>query len=259
MVKIEADLVIGADGRHSQVRRAAGLRVMDLGASIDVLWMRIPLEAHDPPQSGGRVGNGHFLAMIHRATYWQCAYVIPKGGIDTIKQRGLDAFHEEIAEIAPFFASRIKALLTWNDIKLLRVSVDRLEQWWKPGLFCIGDAAHAMSPIGGVGINLAIQDAVATANMLAKPLRMEGFKADKLNPLLAKIQERRLVPTKLTQAAQVAIQNRLLLPIISGNKNKDIRIPLPIKVLNRWPILRALPAYAIGVGVRPEHINPGNY
>jgi 2-polyprenyl-6-methoxyphenol hydroxylase-like FAD-dependent oxidoreductase len=254
-LQVMADLVIGADGRHSVVRTAAGLPVRELGAPIDVLWMRLPMALGDPVESGGRIDTGHFLAMIHRGSYWQCAYLIPKGGIEAVQARGLDAFRAELARVAPLFADRVHTLRTWDDIKLLNVKVDRLERWWKPGLLCIGDAAHAMSPVGGIGINLAIQDAVATANILAAALADPVADAAALTPLLARVERRRLFPTRMTQAAQVAIQNRLLAPVLAAaGRRRPLAVPWPVKLLNRWPVLRMLPAYAVGIGVRPEHV-----
>ena len=251
---IHADLVIGADGRHSTVRRAAGLTVRDLGAPIDVLWMRLPTAPTDPVNTGARLETGRFFVMIHRGTYWQCAYVIPKGGFDAIRARGLVEFHNALATAAPLFADRVRAL-QWDDIKLLSVTVDRLERWWKPGLLCIGDAAHAMSPIGGVGINLAIQDAVASANILASALATPAIDATQLTPLLQRVQQRRFFPARATQAAQVAIQNRILMPVVGRQQDQPLGVPWPVKILARWPWLRTLPAYAVGIGVRPEHVH----
>ena len=258
-LQITADLVIGADGRHSVVRAAAGLVVRDMGAPIDVLWMRLPTRPGDPTSSGGRIATGIFLAMIHRATYWQCAYVIAKGGIDALRLRGLASFRADVVAVAPLFADRMDTLASWDDIKLLSVTVDRLERWYQPGLLCIGDAAHAMSPVGGVGINLAVQDAVAAANVLAAPLADRQFGAAALTPLLAQVQARRLFPTRVTQAMQVAVQNRLLRPVISARSSTAAAapamvLPWPLKLLRRWPLLQALPAYVVGVGVRPEHV-----
>jgi 2-polyprenyl-6-methoxyphenol hydroxylase-like FAD-dependent oxidoreductase len=218
------------------------------------LWLRMPVAQGDPTISGGRIDVGHFLAMINRGTYWQCAYVIPKGGFDAIKQRGLEAFRAELAGIAPLFADRVHLIQSWDDIKLLSVAVDRLERWWKPGLLCIGDAAHAMSPIGGVGINLAVQDAVAAANVLTGPLADRSVGPEALTPLLAKVEERRLFPTRVTQAVQVAVQNRLLVPVLQSERNRPVSIAWPVRMLNRFAALRVLPAYAVGVGVRPEHV-----
>lgn len=250
---ITADLVIGADGRHSAVRAAAGLQVRDIGAPIDVLWMRMPKLPADPATTGGRINTGLFLVMIDRGTYWQCAYVIRKGGIEAIKARGLAAFRADLVSIAPLFAGRVEAALpSWDEIKLLSVAVDRLEQWWRPGLLCIGDAAHAMSPVGGVGINLAIQDAVATANLLAAPLADARLDASALTPLLAKVQRRRLFPARVTQAVQVAIQNRILGPVLDSRQ--PLAVPWPLKLMRRVPWLAGIPAYLVGVGVRPEHL-----
>jgi 2-polyprenyl-6-methoxyphenol hydroxylase-like FAD-dependent oxidoreductase len=253
-IDIGADLVIGADGRHSTLREAAGLRVRNLGAPIDVLWMRITKRPPDPPGVVGRIGTGHFMAMLDRRTYWQCAYVIRKGGGDTLRERGLEAFRADVVALAPFLADRIEAdLATWDDIKLLAVTVDRLERWWKPGLLCIGDAAHAMSPIGGVGINLAVQDAVAASNILAQSLANPRTPADTITSLLARVQQRRLFPARVTQAVQVAIQNRIFNPLLDSSRPP--RLPMVVKLLNRFPALRVLPAYAVGVGVRAEHVH----
>jgi 2-polyprenyl-6-methoxyphenol hydroxylase-like FAD-dependent oxidoreductase len=253
-IDIGADLVIGADGRHSTPREAAGLRVRNLGAPIDVLWMRITKRPPDPPGVVGRIGTGHFMAMLDRRTYWQCAYVIRKGGGDTLRERGLEAFRADVVALAPFLADRIEAdLATWDDIKLLAVTVDRLERWWKPGLLCIGDAAHAMSPIGGVGINLAVQDAVAASNILAQSLANPRTPADTITSLLARVQQRRLFPARVTQAVQVAIQNRIFNPLLDSSRPP--RLPMVVKLLNRFPALRVLPAYAVGVGVRAEHVH----
>ena len=256
LLQVNADLVIGADGRHSVVRQAAGLVVRDLGAPIDVLWMRLPKMPDDPSTTGGRINTGVFLAMLDRGTYWQCAYVIPKGGIEAIRSRGLDCFRADMVRVAPLFANRIDQLASWDDIKLLSVTVDRLERWYSPGLLCIGDAAHAMSPVGGVGINLAIQDAVAAANVLAGPLASEVQAAD-LTPFLAQVEKRRLFPARVTQAAQVAVQNRLLRPVIDADtrSSRTMTVPWPLRLMARSSWLQSLPAYAVGVGVRPEHVH----
>jgi 2-polyprenyl-6-methoxyphenol hydroxylase-like FAD-dependent oxidoreductase len=250
-LEVRADLVVAADGRNSVLREAAGLQVRDLGAPIDVLWMRIARRADDPVGSGGRIGTGRFVAMIDRGTYWQCAFVIRKGGSDALHARGLAAFRQDLAQLVPLFRGRLEEELPdWDAIKLLSVRVDRLEQWWKPGLLFIGDAAHAMSPIGGVGINLAVQDAVAAANILAGPLADPSVRD--LSAWLAQVQQRRLWPTRVTQAVQVAAQTRLIDPLLDSAEAP--RLPWQLKLLNRFPALRALPAYAVGVGARPEHV-----
>jgi 2-polyprenyl-6-methoxyphenol hydroxylase-like FAD-dependent oxidoreductase len=251
---LDADLVIGADGRHSIMRAAAGMKVRDLGAPIDVLWMRLPMAPGDPTESMGRIARAQFLAMIRRSGYWQCAYLIPKGGIDALRRQGLAPFRQQLAQIAPMFADRVHLLASWDDIKLLSVAVDRLEQWHRPGLLCIGDAAHAMSPVGGVGINLAIQDAVATARILGAPLADVRIDAARLTPLLEQVQRRRLWPTRITQAAQLAIHRRILTPVL--RQQGPLSAPWVLRLLDRWPVLQALPAYAIGVGARPEHVKP---
>ncbi len=249
-LEVRADLVVAADGRHSTIREKAGFEVMQLSAPIDVLWMRISRKADtDPEQSLGRVDIGKFLVMLNRAEYWQCAFVIQKGGLDAIRARGLAAFREDVAGIAPFLSDRVNELKDWNDIKLLSVAVDRLRQWYRPGLLCIGDAAHAMSPIGGVGINLAIQDAVAAANILAPALRQGSVATD----LLRKVQERRMFPTRATQRLQILAQDRIVAPTLR-NRAPIRALPLPLKMMGWWPALRRIPARVIGMGFRPEHV-----
>jgi 2-polyprenyl-6-methoxyphenol hydroxylase-like FAD-dependent oxidoreductase len=247
-LEIRADLVVGADGRHSTTRTSARLRSIELGVPIDVLWMRISKRPDDPSQALARIAGGHMLVMIDRGTYWQCAFVIPKGALDHLRARGIDALRQEIAGIAPFTAARLGELETWEDISLLTVLVDRLRHWHRPGFLCIGDAAHAMSPIGGVGINLAIQDAVAAANILAAPLRA----GEDLGPYLAKVQRRRAWPARGTQFLQIMIQNNLIAPAVTGGA--AIKPPLAFRLLDRWPTLRRIPGRLIGLGLRPEHI-----
>jgi 2-polyprenyl-6-methoxyphenol hydroxylase-like FAD-dependent oxidoreductase len=247
-LEVRADLVLGADGRHSVVRQKAGLEVDEIGAPIDVLWFRLSRPASDPEETMGRLGAGHLLVMLDRGDYWQCAFVIAKGDADKVRQRGLFAFRRDILELAPFVRDRVEELNDWDQIKLLAVAIDRLYQWYRPGLLCIGDAAHAMSPVGGVGINLAIQDAVAAANILAAPLRERRVSPDYLRA----VQQRREWPTRVTQAVQVQVQNRILRPILSAQGKPAA--PLFILLLDRFPLLRRLPAYVIGIGVRPEHI-----
>jgi 2-polyprenyl-6-methoxyphenol hydroxylase-like FAD-dependent oxidoreductase len=246
--EIRADLVIGADGRHSVVRERAGLAIDDLGAPIDVLWMRFSRRADDPGQALGYVEGGHILVMLDRGDYWQCGFVIPKGGFDEIRARGMDAFRSTLVSIVPFARDRVGELRDWDDIKLLTVRVDRLQRWHRPGLLCIGDAAHAMSPIGGVGINLAIQDAVAAANILAGPLaRGACSDAD-----LARVQKRRELPTKIVQRVQVIAQERVMGPALRGRGPQQL--PWPLKLLRWFPVLRRIPARLVGIGLRPEHL-----
>jgi 2-polyprenyl-6-methoxyphenol hydroxylase-like FAD-dependent oxidoreductase len=246
--EVRADLVVGADGRHSVVRERAGLRVTNLGAPIDVLWMRLSKRAGDPGQTLGRINHGRMLVTLDRGDYWQCAFVIRKGGFDQIRERGLASFQGDIVRIAPFLGDRVAELDDWDDVKLLTVAVDRLERWWRPGLLCIGDCAHAMSPIGGVGINLAIQDAVAAANRLARPLLDHNL----TDQDLAAVQRRRILPTRLTQGMQVAIQQRVLDPVIGSDR--PISAPWPLRLFNHLPVLRRIPARLIGMGFRPEHV-----
>jgi 2-polyprenyl-6-methoxyphenol hydroxylase-like FAD-dependent oxidoreductase len=243
-----ADLVVGADGRHSAMRERAGLKVINLGAPIDVLWMRLSKRPDDPPNTAGRLDRGRMLVTIDRGDYWQCAFVIRKDGFEGVRARGLDAFRADIAAIAPFLRDRVGELRDWDDVKLLTVTVDRLERWWRPGLLCIGDSAHAMSPIGGVGINLAIQDAVAAANILAVPL-LDGGLADSH---LVAVQRRRMLPTRLTQAMQIAIQQRVIDPVLKSDA--PVTAPWPVRLFNRVPLLARLPARLIGMGFRPEHV-----
>jgi len=247
-LEVRAELTVGADGRRSVVRERAGLEVINLGAPMDVLWMRISRRDSDLGQTFGHVEAGKILVMLDREEYWQCAFVIPKGGIEEVRQQGLAALREEIARLSPFLRDRVNELSDWKDISLLTVVVDRLTRWSSPGLLCIGDAAHAMSPIGGVGINLAIQDAVAAANILARKL-LEGTTTE--NDLQA-VQRRRTFPTRATQAMQLFVQNRIISRVLSSDK--PLTLPWPLKLLRRWPFLRRYPARIVGVGFRPEHV-----
>jgi 2-polyprenyl-6-methoxyphenol hydroxylase-like FAD-dependent oxidoreductase len=334
-VEIRAELVIGADGRRSLVRQKAGLEVETFGSPMDVLWMRISRKSGDPPQTFGHIDSGRILVMIQRGEYWQCAFVIPKGGFDAIRDKGLSAFREEIVRLQPFLNGREQELKSWDDIKLLTVVIDRLKKWYRPGLLCLGDSAHAMSPIGGVGINLAIQDAVAAANILAPAFQRgttpgtipvidaiseaispaegalpaaiamgltpslaeasgagasppfgsvlfrSGFEEassrssnsaagvaagtranDAASPEpayssvteddLAAVQRRREFPTRMMQRIQVAIQNRVISRVLSANQK--IEVPLVVKLLCNFPVLRRIPAYIVGIGFRPEHV-----
>jgi 2-polyprenyl-6-methoxyphenol hydroxylase-like FAD-dependent oxidoreductase len=247
-IAITAELVVGADGRHSVVRERAGLVVDDIGAPIDVLWMRLTRRPTDGSEPLGRMGAGKIFVMIDRGDYWQCAFVIPKDGHDEVRAKGLDAFRAAIVAVAPQMHDRVNELKSWDDIKLLTVKVDRLRQWYRPGLLCIGDAAHAMSPVGGVGINLAIQDAVAAANILGGPLRAGTIGMDDL----AAVQKRRSFPTRATQWLQVQIQNRVLSRVLASRG--DLTPPWPLRVVGRYPWLQRIPARLIGVGFRPEHV-----
>lgn len=249
LLEVRADLTIGADGRRSIVRQKAGLHVIDLGAPIDVLWMRVSRGPGDPNQTLGRFKAGKIMVTLDRGDYWQCAFVIPKGEFDAIRQRGLPAFQEIIANIAPFLRERVAELKDWSDIKLLSVAVDRLHKWSRTGLLCIGDSAHAMSPVGGVGINLAIQDAVATANILALPI-LHRTLSDRL---LQAVQRRREFPTRVTQGIQIFVQKHFIGRALA-NQTQIRRLPLPLRLLQRFPILRRIPARAVGLGIRPEHI-----
>jgi 2-polyprenyl-6-methoxyphenol hydroxylase-like FAD-dependent oxidoreductase len=246
--EIDAKLVVGCDGRHSTIRQRAGFKVDAQSSPMDVLWMRLPKSANDPSQLLGSINDGHMLVMIDRADYWQCAYLIPKGGIEKLKSAGIQELRRGLVAAAPELADRVGLIDDWSKVSLLEVTVDRLEVWHRPGLLCIGDAAHAMSPIGGVGINLAIQDAVASANALVEPLLADA----ETDEASAHIQARRTFPTKVTQAVQVFIQNRAILPMLSGTVVQHP--PLIMRLLNEFPRLRGLPARLVGVGVRPEHV-----
>jgi 2-polyprenyl-6-methoxyphenol hydroxylase-like FAD-dependent oxidoreductase len=252
-LEIRADLVVGVDGRHSTVRKQAGFEVINLGAPIDVLWMRIPRDKNDPEQTLGRFHAGTILVMLNRGDYWQCAYVIAKGAFEQMKQQGLPAFRQGLLTVAPFLGNRTDAFKDWSDISLLPVSVDRLRDWSRTGLLCIGDSANAMSPVGGVGINLAIQDAVATANALAQPLLV---RAPLEEPCRA-VQKRREFPTKMTQGTQVFIHKNFIWPALS-HKAPVQKLPLLLRLLQQFPALRRIPARAVGVGVGPEHIHTPN-
>ncbi len=253
-IEIVAPLTIGADGRTSIVRERAGLSVETLGAPIDVLWMRISRRETDRSQTLGVIRPGRVLVMLNRGDYWQCGFVIPKDGAEELRKRGLDAIREEISAMVPFLGDRVHELQTWDDVKLLTVMVDRLRQWHRPGLLCIGDAAHAMSPIGGVGINLAIQDAVAAANLLYRPLLAGTVTAGDLDS----VQRRRLFPTRITQAAQVAVQQNVLAPVLNLARGSTLPLPFPVRLLRDYPLLRRIPARMVGMGVRPEHIQTPN-
>jgi 2-polyprenyl-6-methoxyphenol hydroxylase-like FAD-dependent oxidoreductase len=245
-LEIRADLIIGADGRHSIVQERAGLERKEFGVAIDVLWMWISKKQDDPQQSFGFFQHGKLLVLLDRGDYWQCGFVIPKGGFDEIKARGLQQLQKDIVSFAGFFSDRAAELDDWSKIKLLTVQINRLRDWCRDGLLCIGDSAHAMSPAGGVGINLAIQDAVATINLLAEKLRTGPVSVDDLR----KVQARREWPTRLIQAMQVFLHRR----VVTGRKSApNDSLPFVFRLLKWFPVLRQIPARFIGIGPRPEH------
>jgi 2-polyprenyl-6-methoxyphenol hydroxylase-like FAD-dependent oxidoreductase len=247
---VRTDLIVGCDGRHSTVRQKAGLRSEDYGAPMDVLWFRLPRRNDDAADTFGHIEAGRMMIMLDRGDYWQCAYVIQKGGIEKIKAEGVEAFRRRVLDMSPFLADRAGELKSFDDIKLLSVTVDRLQKWWRPGLLCIGDAAHAMSPIGGVGINMAVQDAVAAANRLAGPLA-RGMVTDED---LQAIQDRRTLPVRFTQWLQLNIQKRIISRVLGMEGGRRPKPPLFFKLFNVFPPLRRIPARLLGVGIRPEHI-----
>ena len=248
-LEVRADLVVGCDGRSSTVRAASGLAVENMGSPIDVLWFRLSKKATDPTQVLGHLQAETMIVTIDRTDYWQCAFVIDKGGLGRVHAAGLEAFRAAIAKGVRFLADRVDELKSFDDIKLLSVSVDRLAAWSKPGLLCIGDAAHAMSPMGGVGINLAIQDAVATANLFAAKLKSATLRDTDLDS----VRRRRLFPVKVIQKTQVTVHDRLLKPAISGAQRR-LKAPWFLKALNGSGWLRRWPAQIIGVGLRSEHV-----
>jgi len=247
--EIRANLTVGADGRHSLIRTRAGLPSVNLGAPMDVMWMRLSRRPTDLGQTFGYVDRGKILVLLNREDYWQAAFVIPKGAAHEIQQRGLPAFREEIASLVPFLRDRVNELRDWKDVSLLTVVVDRLTRWYRPGLLCIGDAAHAMSPIGGVGINLAIQDAVAAANLLGLVLQ-HGTPSERH---LQAVQKRRTFPTRATQRLQLTIQNNIIRRVLGSTR--PLTLPWFFKLFQRFPYLRRIPARLIGIGFRPEHIS----
>jgi 2-polyprenyl-6-methoxyphenol hydroxylase-like FAD-dependent oxidoreductase len=250
-IEVRAELAIGADGRNSVVREKAGLKVKDFGAPMDVLWFRLNRSTEDLVATMGRFDAGRIFIMINRGEYCQCGYVIPKGRFEQMRRQGFETFREEIKRLAPFARKTVQELRTWDDVKLLTVRVDRLLEWYRPGLLCIGDAAHAMSPVGGVGINLAIQDAVAAANVLFKAL-VEG---QVTVSHLRQIQRRRELPTSITQWLQVTVQRRIIARVL--NETTPLKPPPAARLLARFPFLRRIPARIVGLGIRPEHVNPG--
>jgi 2-polyprenyl-6-methoxyphenol hydroxylase-like FAD-dependent oxidoreductase len=247
-VEIRARLVIAADGRSSVMRAAAGLVPKEFGAPIDVLWFRLSRRPGDTDQMQGRFDRGHIFIMLNRGDYWQCASVIPKDGHAPIRAAGIAAFRSSLSALLPFDVARLDELRDWDQIKLLSVQINRLERWSAPGLLCIGDAAHAMSPVGGVGVNLAIQDAVATANLLAVKLRDGRFTDSDLHA----VERRRALPTRVTQRLQIVMQNTIIASTLGATA--QLKPPLALRIITAIPGLRRLPARLIGLGVRPERV-----
>ena len=248
---LRANLVIACDGRHSTLRGSAGLKAREYGAPMDVLWFRVPHSESDPQDTFGIVDRGHMMVLLNRTDYWQVAFVVPKGSDAALRARSIDALRETVSQLAPFLADRRDAIESWGTVKTLEVQVDRLQRWHAPGLLLIGDAAHAMSPIGGVGINMAIQDAVAAANALAKPLR-EGGAIDE--SLLARVQQRREWPVKVVQRVQIAMQKRLISRVLEQS-GEPPRVPAPLRFLLGFRSVRHLPARLFGYGLRQEHVH----
>jgi len=249
-IEVRADLIVGADGRTSIVREKAGLQARELGAPMDVLWFRIRRTAEDPAVTMGRFDAGRIFIALNRGDYWQCGYVIAKGQFEEMRRQDFDMFRAAIVKLAPYLQDSIHELRGWDDVKLLTVRVNRLAEWFRFGLLCIGDAAHAMSPVGGIGINLAIQDAVAAANVLFKPLLERQLTIDDLR----RIQTRRELPTRITQRLQLAVQDRIIAGVLTDTQ--PLKPPLAVRLLARYPFLRRIPARIIGLGVRPEHVSP---
>ena len=247
-IEIRADLTVGADGRHSTVRDRAGLEVIETGVPIDVLWFRLPRRPDDPSAAFGRLDRGKMMVMLDRGDYFQCGFLIHKNGFDELQQRGIEKFREDIAQLAPFMRDRVAQLHDWSEVRLLTVKVDHLRRWYRDGLLCIGDAAHAMSPVGGVGINLAIQDAVAAANLLGRPLLQKRVSDNDL----AQVQRRREFPARLIQRGQILVQNNVFARVLAGSG--PTTPPWPLRLVQRWPLLRRIPAYLVGIGPRPEHV-----
>jgi 2-polyprenyl-6-methoxyphenol hydroxylase-like FAD-dependent oxidoreductase len=249
-VEIRADLTVGCDGRHSIVRQRANLRVKDIGAPMDVLWFRAGKRANETESVFARIEPGKMMVTFDRGDYWQCAYVIAKNQYDAVKARGLDAFRDDVVSMAPILKAGISDVKTWDDVKLLTVAINRLEHWTRPGLLCIGDAAHAMSPVGGVGVNLAVQDAVATANLLAAKLASGCPSEDELDT----VRRRREFPVRMTQTMQVVVQNNLI-SIALKPGDRPLKAPLFARVINALPWLQGITARFVALGVRPEHVH----
>jgi 2-polyprenyl-6-methoxyphenol hydroxylase-like FAD-dependent oxidoreductase len=250
MIDIEADLTVACDGRHSLLRERAGLAVEEIGAPMDVLWFRAGKRANETESVFARVDPGSMMVTFDRGDYWQCAYVIAKGQYDTVKAGGLPALLDDVARMAPILKSGLADVKSWDDVKLLTVAINRLTRWTRPGLLCIGDAAHAMSPIGGVGVNLAVQDAVATANLLAAKLVNGCPPEDELDA----VRRRREFPVRMTQRMQVVAQNNIVSAALKPG-GAPLKVPLAVRLITAVPWLQGITARFIGLGVRPEHVH----
>jgi len=248
-IDIEADLTIACDGRHSTVRERAGFEVQEIGAPMDVLWFRAGRKADETENVFARVEPGKMMITFDRGDYWQCAYVIAKGQHDAVKARGLQALLDDVVRMAPILRSGIADVKSFDDVKLLTVAINRLARWTRPGLLLIGDAAHAMSPVGGVGVNLAVQDAVATANLLADKLQHGCPSEDELDA----VRRRREFPVKMTQAMQVTVQNNIISGALQGG-DRPLKVPLIVRLITALPWLQGIPARLLALGVRPEHV-----
>ena len=249
MIDIEADLTVACDGRHSLVRERAGLEVEEFGAPMDVLWFRAGKAPNESERVFARVDPGKMMVTFDRGDYWQCAYIIAKGQYDAVKARGLPALLDDIVRMAPILKTGIAEVKSWDDIKLLTVAINRLKRWTRPGLLCIGDAAHAMSPVGGVGVNLAVQDAVATANILAAKL-VQGYRSEEE---LDEVRKRREFPVRMTQRMQVVMQNNIVSMALKPG-GEPLQVPLAMRLITAVPWLQGITARFIGLGVRPEHV-----
>jgi 2-polyprenyl-6-methoxyphenol hydroxylase-like FAD-dependent oxidoreductase len=250
MIDIEADLTIACDGRHSLLRERAGLAVEEIGAPMDVLWFRAGKRANETESVFARVDPGRMMVTFDRGDYWQCAYVIAKGQYDAVKARGLPALLDDVVRMAPVLKSGLADVKSWDDVKLLTVAINRLTRWTRPGLLCIGDAAHAMSPVGGVGVNLAVQDAVATANLLAAKLVNGCPPEDELDA----VRQRREFPVRMTQRLQVVAQNNIISAALKPG-GAPLNVPLAVRLITAVPWLQGITARFIGLGVRPEHVH----
>lgn len=249
MIDIEADLTVACDGRHSLVRERAGLEVEEIGAPMDVLWFRAGKRKDESESLFARVDPGKMMVTFDRGDYWQCAFVIPKGQYDAVKARGLPALLDDVARMAPILRPGLSEVKSWDDVKLLTVAINRLKRWTLPGLLCIGDAAHAMSPIGGVGVNLAVQDAVATANLLAAKLAHGCPSEEELDA----VRQRREFPVKMTQRMQVVVQNNIVSAALRPG-NQPLKAPFVMRLVTAIPWLQGITARFVGIGVRPEHV-----